>query len=177
MSRIKGAALLKTQIWSVNPVRGIMWQWSWASVFHFAFRVSPWQFSKGLWHKKSALWSGDNFWLSSLLLILLSLSSCSSGAGPKTLGECFLAVSFSTVGEILMFYKGLGGKAVPPRKAFLLNRGLLHTNRHKLPCCLNRILAIITYPAGVSWVWCCLKLVACVLSCHLLSSSAFCSLV
>lgn len=75
-----------------------------------------------------------------------------------------------------MFYKGLGGKAVPPRKAFLLNRGLLHTNRHKLACCLNRILAITIYPAGVSWVWCCLKLVVCFLSCHLRSSSALYSL-
>jgi hypothetical protein len=64
--------------------------------------------------------------------------------------ECFVAVSFPTVGEALMFYKGMGGMSVPLRKAFLLNRGFLHTNRHKLACCLNRILAIIIYPAGVS---------------------------
>lgn len=45
-----------------------------------------------------------------------------------------------------MFYKRMGGKAAPSRKTFLLNRGLLYTNNHKLACCLNRILAILIYP-------------------------------
>lgn len=83
----------------------------------------------------------------------------------KATGWMLIAVSFSTVGEKLMLYEGLGGKAGSPRKAFLLNRGFLHTNRHKLACCLNRILAIIIYPARVSRVWCCLRLaVTCTLA-------------
>lgn len=76
-----------------------------------------------------------------------------------------------------MLQEGLGGKAVSPRNAFLLNGGFLHTNRHKLACCLNRILVIIIYPARVSRVWCCLRLAISVLSGRLHSSSAFDSLV
>lgn len=98
---------------------------------------------------------------------------CHWGRTKEKPGECTVAALFPVVGVTLMFHKGRGGEAAPHRKAFLLNRGLLHRNRYKLAYCLNRILAIIFYPAGVSCVWYCLKWAACNLGCHFLTGSAF----
>lgn len=72
------------------------------------------------------------------------------GVGPKRWSEHTAAVLLSAEGVTDVFTKGWVERQ-RRAPAFLLNRGLSHTNRHKFACCLNRILVMITYPTHLSW--------------------------
>lgn len=119
--------------------------------------------------KKWILWGAvSHSHIPPLHLILLNLSFIQLwGRTEETGGFLFPIVRMSW-----MFYSGVGGKATPLRKIFLLNWEFLRTNRHKVACYLSSILVIITYQARVCWFWCCLKLAVCSFGCLCLISVA-----